>query len=119
MTPVARNASGSRMDRSTCDSAAKFTTASASATSGPTTAGSAMSPANEAEAGRLLGIVADRREVRLVAGVGQLVEDRDPCAVAPPEHVADVAGPDETGPTGDQQTPDRTTAHPQVSPPTA
>ena len=44
ITPVVRKASGSRMERSTCDSAAKLRTASAEATSGSTTAASAMSP---------------------------------------------------------------------------
>ena len=48
MTPVTRNADGSRIERSTCDSAAKSTTASAAATRGSTTAASAMSPRTNA-----------------------------------------------------------------------
>ena len=51
----------------------------------------------------MLGVVADRREVGLVAGVGQLVEDGDPGAVAPAEDVADVARADEPGAAGDEQ----------------
>ena len=90
MTPVRRNASGSRMDRSTCDSAAKLTTASAVATSGPTTAGSAMSPWTNRRRAACSGSARTRREVRLVAGVGQLVEDGDRGPVAAGQHVADV-----------------------------
>ena len=51
----------------------------------------------------MLGVVADGRQVRLVAGIGQLVEDRDLGPVAPREHVADVARADEPGAAGDQQ----------------
>ena len=107
MTPVDRNASGSRIERSTCDSAAKLTTASAAATSGPTTAGSAMSPWTNVEPGGHLGIVADRCEVGLVAGVGQLVEDGDPRPVAPAEQVPDVARADEPGTAGDEDVTER------------
>ena len=59
--------------------------------------------ANEAQALGHLRVVADRREVRLVAGVGQLVEDGDPRPVAARQDVADVARPDEPGAAGDQQ----------------
>ena len=44
-----------------------------------------------------------RREIRLVPGVCQLVEDRDPGPIAPAEHVADVARPDEPGTAGDEE----------------
>ena len=50
-----------------------------------------------------LGVVADGRQVGLVAGVGQLVEDGDPRPVAPRQDIADVARADEPGPAGDQQ----------------
>ena len=82
MTPVRRNASGSRMERSTCDSAAKLTTASASATSGPTTAGSAMSPCTKRSRAACSGSARTGARFGLVAGVGQLVEDGDARAVA-------------------------------------
>ena len=59
--------------------------------------------ANEGEAGRLRRVRADRREVRLGAGVGQLVQDGDPGAVAPRQHVPDVAGADEPGTAGHQK----------------
>ena len=63
--------------------------------------------AHEREPRGHLGVVADRREVRLVAGVGQLVEDRDPRPVAATQHVADVARADEPGATGDEQAAER------------
>ena len=107
MTPVARNASGSRIERSTCDSAAKLTTASAAATSGSTTRRVGDVAAHEREARRHLGVVTDRGEVRLVAGVGQLVEDRDPRPVATAEHVPHVARADEPGAAGDEQAAER------------
>ena len=59
--------------------------------------------ADECVAGRHLGVVADGGEVRLVAGVGQLVEDRDPGPVPAGQHVADVARPDEPGAARDEQ----------------
>ena len=103
MTPVRRNASGSRIERSTCDSAAKLTTASDSATSGATTSGSAMSPwTNRNRAGHLR-VVADGTEIRLVAGVGQLVEDRDLVPSRRREDVADKARADEAGAAGDEE----------------
>ena len=103
MTPVTRNASGSRIERSTCDSAAKLTIASVSATSGPTTVRVGDVAADEPEPGRLLRVGPDGRQVRLVAGVGELVEDRDPRAVAPGEHVAHEARADEAGAARDEQ----------------
>ncbi len=59
--------------------------------------------AHEREPGGHLGVVADGREVRFVAGIGQLVEDGDPRPVAPSQDVAHVARPDEPGTTGDEQ----------------
>ena len=59
--------------------------------------------ADERQPGGLLGIVEDRSQVRLVAGVGERVEHRDPGPVAPSEHLADVARADEAGPAGDQE----------------
>ena len=59
--------------------------------------------AHEGQPGGQLRVVADRRQVRLVAGVGQLVEDRDPRPVAAPQDVADEARADEPGSTGDQE----------------
>ena len=58
---------------------------------------------DELEAASLLGVGLDGGEVGSVAGVGELVEDRDPGAVSPPEHVTDEGAPDETGTTGDKQ----------------
>ena len=58
---------------------------------------------DEAEAPGLLGVVADRTEVREVAGVRQLVEDDDLGAVPACQHVPDVARADETSTTGDQE----------------
>ena len=63
--------------------------------------------AHERESRRHLRVVADRREVRLVAGVGQLVEDGDPRAVTAAEHVPHVARADEPGAAGDEQAPKR------------
>ena len=59
--------------------------------------------ADEGIPGRHLGVVADGGQVRLVAGIGQLVEDRDPGPVTAGKHVPHVARPDETGATGDEQ----------------
>ena len=59
--------------------------------------------ADERQPGGLLGIVEDRSQVRLVAGVGQRVEHRDPRPVAASQDVADVARADEPGPAGDQE----------------
>ncbi len=59
--------------------------------------------ADEAEPRGLLRVVADRGEVGLVAGVGQLVEDGDLGAVAAGQDVADVARADEPGTAGDEQ----------------
>ena len=50
-----------------------------------------------------LRVVANRGEIGLVARVGQLVQHRDPRAVAAAEQVADVAGADEPGATGHQE----------------
>ncbi len=58
---------------------------------------------DELQASGHLGVIADRGEVRLVAGVRQLVEDRDLRPVAASEHVPDVARADEARPAGDQQ----------------
>ena len=59
--------------------------------------------ADEAEPGGLLRVVADRGEIGLVAGVGQLVDDGDLGAVAARQDIADVARADEPGTTGDEQ----------------
>ena len=59
--------------------------------------------AHEAETGGHLRIVADRGEVGLVAGIGQLVEDRDPGPVAAGQDIADVARPDEPGAAGHEE----------------
>ena len=103
MTFVTRKACGSRIERSTCVSAAKLSTASASATSSPDRARVGDVPADEAQPGRLLGVVEHRPEVRLVAGVGELVEDRDPRPVVARQDVSDVRRADEARPAGDQQ----------------
>ena len=55
MTPVRRNASGSRIERSTCDSAAKLTTASALADERLDDVRVGDVAADEAEPGGLLG----------------------------------------------------------------
>ena len=104
MTPVARNASGSRIERSTCDSAAKLTHGVRVVDERPDDRRIGDVAADEGEPGGHLGVVADRREVRLVAGVGQLVEDRDPRPVTAAQDVADVARADEAGAAGDEQT---------------
>ena len=111
MTPVRRNASGSRMDRSTCDSAAKLTMASASATSGSDDRRIGDVAADEAQPIRQRRVRADRVEVRFVARVGELVEDRDRRPVAPGQDVADVAGADEPGSARDQQPPEGAVRH--------
>ena len=64
------NASGSAIERSTCVSAAKLTTASAPAIASATAVGVLDPGAHEAEA----GAVAQVGEVLLAAGVGELVE---------------------------------------------
>jgi len=53
--------------------------------------------ADERQPRGLLGIGSDRVEVRLVAGVGELVEDRDPHPVASGEDIADERAADEPG----------------------
>ena len=63
--------------------------------------------ADEPEASGHLGVVADRLEVRLVAGIGQRVEDRDARPIAPRQDVADVARADEPGPARDEEPPRR------------
>ena len=68
---------------------------------------------DEREPAGHLGVVPDGRQVGLVAGVGQLVEDRDPRPVAPAQDVADVGGADEPGPAGDEQTARRGPRPPQ------
>ena len=72
-----------------------------------------MSPRTKSEPGGHLRVVADRAEVRLVAGVGQLVEDGDPRPVAPGQDVADVARADEPGAAGDEQAPERAAPRPR------
>ena len=103
ITPVTRNASGSRMERSTCDSAAKLSTASTSAHEVVHDIPVGDVADHEPQACVHLRVGADRRQVGLVAGVGQLVEDGDLGAVAPAENVADVARPDEPGPAGHEE----------------
>ncbi len=55
---------------------------------------------HEREAPGLLGVGLHRREVRAVARVGELVEDRDPHAVAPGQDIANKAAADEAGAAG-------------------
>ena len=61
--------------------------------------------ANEAKARRQLLVVADRREIGLIACVGQLVEHGDVCPIAPAQHVPDIRGTDEARTAGHQQMP--------------
>ena len=58
---------------------------------------------NEREPVRHLRVGSDDREIGLVARIRQLVEDRDPRAVATAEDVSHVTGPDEARAAGDQQ----------------
>ena len=60
--------------------------------------------ADEGIAGGLLGIGLHGREVGPVAGVGQLVEDRDPRAVAAGQDLPDKLRTDEPGTARDQET---------------
>ncbi len=62
-----------------------------------------MSPVDEREAGRLLGVSLDRGEVRPVAGIGELVEHGHAGAVAAGEDLAHQLAADEPGATGDQE----------------
>src|ERR1019366_2589936 len=58
---------------------------------------------DEPEPGRLFGIVKHGLEVRLVAGIGQCVEDRDPGPIVATQDFPDEAGPDEPRAAGDEQ----------------
>ena len=91
------------MLRSTWDSAAKLTTASASRTSGSHSFGVGDVALDEAQPGGLLGIRLCRREIRDVARVRQLVDDGDPGAVAPGKDVPHETRPDEPGPAGHEE----------------
>ena len=62
-------------------------------------------------------IRAHRVQVRFVARVGELVEDRDGRPVPSRQDVADVARADEPGPARDQQPPEGAVRHAIVSPP--
>ena len=90
---------GPLMERSTCVSAAKLTTASAPRSASPTTAASQMSPVHEGVA----GVVLDVAQVLEVAGVGELVEVDDLDVVVLGEHVAHEVGADEAGAAGDHE----------------
>ena len=59
--------------------------------------------AHEGEARRLLRVGLHGREVRAVAGIGQLVEDGDARAVTSRQEVANVAAADEASSTGDEE----------------
>ena len=91
------------MLRSTCDSAAKLTTASAWPTSGSATRRVGDIALDEQEAVRAAGVVVQRLEVRPVAGVGQLVEDGDRGAVVTRQDLADVLAADEPGAARDEE----------------
>ena len=58
---------------------------------------------DEREAGGLLGIALDGREVRAVAGVGELVEHGHARPVVAAEDLADELAADEAGAAGDQE----------------
>ena len=58
---------------------------------------------DEGEPGRLLGVRLDGREVRPVARIGELVEDRDSGAVATGQDAPDELAADEPGAARDQQ----------------
>jgi hypothetical protein len=60
-------------------------------------------PLDEREPGSLLGIRLDWLEVRAVARVGELVEDRHPRPVPPAQDLANVGAADEAGPAGHEQ----------------
>ncbi len=57
---------------------------------------------DEPEPHGLVRVGLDRREVRAVARVGQLVEDRDARAVGAGEDIANIGAADEPGPAGDE-----------------
>ena len=70
-----------------------------------------MSPRTKREPIGQRRVGADGVEVRFVARVGELVEDRDGRPVAPGQDVADVAGADEPGSARDQQPPEGAVRH--------
>ena len=91
---VRTNASGSAIDRSTCVSAAKFTTASAPSIASATAAGSSMAP--------WTNVVRGVAQVLAPAGIGQLVEDDHVVAVLGRAQAREVRA-DEARPAGDEQ----------------
>ncbi len=95
---VLTNASGSAIERSTCVSAAKFTTASRPSIAAATASASSIARVHEGVA-RAVG---DVGEVLLAPGVGELVEDDDLVAVLG-DALADEVRADEAGPAADEQ----------------
>ena len=97
---VSTNGSGPSMDRSTCVSAARLTTASGrcSANTRAMAAASAMSARTNVDA----RIVERPLEVQQAAGVGQLVDD-DEAVGGVREGVVDEIGADEPGAAGDEE----------------
>ncbi len=90
---VLTNASGSAIERSTCVSAAKFTTASTPSIAPATASGVLDRPVDEG--------VLDVLQVLLPAGVGELVQDDD--LVARLDALADEGRADEPGPAAHEQ----------------
>ena len=82
MTPVRRNASGSRMRPVDVRLGGEVDDGVGVGDERPDDLRVGDVALDEAEPGGLLRVGLDGGEVRLVAGVGQLVEDRDPGAVA-------------------------------------
>ena len=95
---VRTNASGSAIERSTCVSAAKLTTASQPSIACMTTCGSSIAPCTNVKPGS----VADVVEVLLAPGVGELVEDDDLVAELG-QPLADEVRADEAGAAADQK----------------
>ena len=92
------NASGSAIERSTCVSAAKLTTASTPSIASATASASSIPARTNAKP----GAVADVGEVLLAAGVGELVEHGDGVAVLG-DPLADEVRADEAGSAADEQ----------------
>ena len=100
---VVTNASGSAIERSTCVSAAKLTTASRPSIASRDGVGVLDARVHEREA----RAVADVGEVLLAAGVGELVEHDDLVAVLG-DALADEVRADEAGSAADEQLHGRT-----------
>ena len=97
-TSVWMNASGSSIERSTCDSAAKLTTASQPSIARATASRSAMSAStNSTLPGRSPG------QVLAAPRVGELVEDDDPVVRMLGEAAAHIGRADEPGPSGNEK----------------